>query len=83
MSKIHVIERRRIFNLGEILVERLPRGYELQQRPSPDRLYYQTIPFFPEKSFVAGQLQVARNPQYLVLAIPKQPHDPFGLHNVL
>jgi len=61
-SKIHVIEWRGIFDLGEILVERLPRGCKLQKRWSPNRLYNQTPSFFAEKSFVARQFQVARNP---------------------
>jgi hypothetical protein len=77
-----VIEQRGIFNFGKILAERLPCGCKLQQRRSPNRLYNQPIPFFAEKSFIAGQLQVARNPQCLVPPVPKQPHDPFGLHSV-
>ena len=75
-------EQQRIFDLGEILVERLPRGCKLQQRRSPNRLDNQTVPFLAEKGFGTGQLQVARNPQCLVPPVPKQPYDPFGLHRL-
>ena len=83
ISQIHVIRRRRVFDLGELLLERLPGGQKLQHGRSPNRLYNQTIPFLAEQSFIAGQLQVARNPQRLVPPVPKQPHDSFGLHGVL
>jgi hypothetical protein len=82
-SKFHAIEGWWIFDFGRILVERLPGIWKLQQRPSPNWLYNQAIPFFAEKSFVAGQLKVARNPQSLIPPAPEQPHDPFGLHSVL
>lgn len=79
-SQIHIIEGRKVLDVGKSFVERLPRGYELQHRGSPDRLDNQPTPFFAEKGLVAGKLQVARNLQNSIPAIPKQTHDPFRLH---
>jgi hypothetical protein len=52
-SKIDIINRRRVFDFGEILVERLPGGEKLQHGRSPNRLDNQAVSFFVEESFVA------------------------------
>ena len=60
-SQIHIIEGRKVLDVGKSFVERFPRGYELQQRGPPDRLDNQPIPLFAEKGLVARKLHLARN----------------------
>jgi hypothetical protein len=52
-SEVYVIRRRRIFDLGDLLVERLPGGQELQHGRS-NRLDNQAVSLLVENGFFAG-----------------------------
>jgi len=84
-SEVHVPERREIIiiDVGELYVERLPRGRELQQIRLSNRLYDQPVPFLAEKCFMARKLEISGDAHGLIASIAKQGHDPFGFHSIL
>ena len=70
--EIHVIQRRKVFNFGEVLVERLPGGQKLQHRGTFNWFHDQTI---------ALHLQAPRNRAALDPVKPSPP-APIGANSV-
>ena len=71
ISEVHVLDRPEVVNRrGEILVEGIPGGKELQERPSRHWFDNQAISFLPQKGVASRKLEVSRYPHYLVSARP-------------
>ncbi len=84
VSEVHVPEWREIIiiDVGELFVERLPRGGELQQIRLSNRLDDQPVPFLAEKCFMARKLEISGDAHGLIASIAKQGHDPFSFHSI-
>src|SRR5205823_4861153 len=83
ISEIHVLYRLEVLDLRELLVERLPRRQELEERRPRHRLEDQPIPLLPEEGLIARELKVPGYPHCLAAPVPEQAHDSFRLHDVL
>jgi hypothetical protein len=69
-----------IFYLRKIFVQGLKGGQHSEQGRTRRGLYNQTTSYLADNDFVSGQLKLRRNPQGLMLTIPRQSDVAFGLH---
>jgi hypothetical protein len=83
MSEIHVLEWLEVVDLWKLLVERLPRGKELQEGRSRHWLDDESVALLMEESLLAWKLQISRNTHCLVTPVPEQAHNSIGLHGFL
>jgi hypothetical protein len=66
---------------GELFVKGLELREYSEQRWPGHGLYNQPGSLFPESRGTTGQLQVARNSQRLVAAVPEKSNETFSVHS--